>query len=319
MPALASRRVPTCNRHVKSMNEGAAATQPPVEVHTAPAGLCVSRRALFHWTALLPLVAALSAAPPAPALAQAQPAPGILLPDDAKQALETALEKVAAKTKAPVLLRLVFHDAGTYDAAAGDGGANASIRLELDRPENKGLKRGWNVIEALRKELQGTAADGLVSGADLIAVAGAHVVLKCGGPAIQVPVGRLDSEAADPPGRVPGEMLSAAQLRAEFAAKGLTTQELVVLSGSHTLGSKGYGDPLTFDNTYFKELLNKPWNDKSNQMADMIGIPSDHVIADDSECLPFIRRYADDQAAFFADFAAAYVKLAGLGATWRQQ
>ena len=43
----------------------------------------------------------------------------------------------------PVMLRLVFHDAATFDAAAGDGGLNASVRLELARPENTGLKRGW--------------------------------------------------------------------------------------------------------------------------------------------------------------------------------
>ncbi len=42
--------------------------------------------------------------------------------------------------QAPVLLRLVFHDAGTYAAATGDGGANGSLRFELDRPENRGLK-----------------------------------------------------------------------------------------------------------------------------------------------------------------------------------
>lgn len=47
-----------------------------------------------------------------------------------------------------MVLRLVFHDAATYNAACGDGGANASVRLELERPENKGLKRGWRVIEA---------------------------------------------------------------------------------------------------------------------------------------------------------------------------
>lgn len=39
-----------------------------------------------------------------------------------------------------MLLRLVFHDAGTYAAASGDGGANGSLRFELDRPENRGLK-----------------------------------------------------------------------------------------------------------------------------------------------------------------------------------
>lgn len=34
-------------------------------------------------------------------------------------------------------------------------------------------------------------------------------------------------------------------------------------------------------------------------------------------CLPYIREYAADQDKFFKDFAAAYVKLATLGAVWR--
>jgi L-ascorbate peroxidase len=37
------------------------------------------------------------------------------------------------------------------------------------------------------------------------------------------------------------------------------TQELVALSGAHTLGSKGFGSPTTFDNSYYKVLLEKPW------------------------------------------------------------
>lgn len=45
--------------------------------------------------------------------------------------------------QAPVLLRLAFHDAATHRVSRGDGGANASIQFEFDRPENTGLKRGW--------------------------------------------------------------------------------------------------------------------------------------------------------------------------------
>lgn len=37
------------------------------------------------------------------------------------------------------------------------------------------------------------------------------------------------------------------------------TQELVALSGAHTLGSKGFGSPIVFDNSYYKVLLEKPW------------------------------------------------------------
>ena len=90
--------------------------------------------------------------------------------------------------QAPVLLRLVFHDAGTFLQAAGNGGANASIRFELSRPENSGLNRGWGVIEAARKNLHGTPAAWL-SHADLIALAGAYAVGVTGGPSIDVPVG----------------------------------------------------------------------------------------------------------------------------------
>lgn len=47
------------------------------------------------------------------------------------------------RLQAPVMLRLVFHDAGSYSAAARDGGVNGSIQFELERPDNFGLKRGW--------------------------------------------------------------------------------------------------------------------------------------------------------------------------------
>lgn len=42
-------------------------------------------------------------------------------------------------------------------------------------------------------------------------------------------------------------------------ACGYRTQELVALSGAHTLGNKGFGNPNLFDNSYFQILLQKPW------------------------------------------------------------
>ena len=48
-----------------------------------------------------------------------------------------------------MLLRLVFHDAGTYAAASGNGGANGSLRFELDRPENRGLKVGCAGLQSI--------------------------------------------------------------------------------------------------------------------------------------------------------------------------
>ncbi len=33
------------------------------------------------------------------------------------------------------------------------------------------------------------------------------------------------------------------------------------------LGNKGFGEPLLFDNTYFRTLLAKPWADPTNEMG----------------------------------------------------
>lgn len=43
------------------------------------------------------------------------------------------------------------------------------------------------------------------------------------------------------------------------------TQELVALSGAHTLGSKGFGNPTVFDDAYFKILMEKPWLSSGNK------------------------------------------------------
>ncbi|EFJ46823.1 L-ascorbate peroxidase, partial [Volvox carteri f. nagariensis] len=209
-------------------------------------------------------------------------------------------------------LRLVFHDAGTFSFPPGNGGLNASIQYELDRPENAGLKRGWRIIEQVRVCM---FVCGVATDADLVALAGAYAVRLCGGPDIALALGRPVAAAAspDPPDRMPGENFTAEQLKANFAAKGLSVQEMVALSGAHTLGSKGFGDPTRFDNEYYRALLRRPWTNPNDSMASMIGLPSDHVLPDDPECLPYIERYAEDQDAFFADFAAAYVKLTSLG------
>lgn len=89
-----------------------------------------------------------------------------------------------------MLLRLAFHDAGTFSLSKGQGGANASVRFELKRPENTGLGRGWKVIEQTSQELKGTVAEGRVSLADLIALGGAYAVAVTGGPSIKVDLGK---------------------------------------------------------------------------------------------------------------------------------
>ena len=47
--------------------------------------------------------------------------------------------------------------------------------------------------------------------------------------------GRIDAVVADPVNRLPEETLSAEALRMSFESKGLSAQELVALSGAHTV------------------------------------------------------------------------------------
>ncbi len=55
-------------------------------------------------------------------------------------------------------------------------------------------QRGWRVLEAVGAELRGTAAEGRVSNADLVALGGAWAVAATGGPVIDVPVGATYTE-----------------------------------------------------------------------------------------------------------------------------
>lgn len=238
----------------------------------------------------------------------------------AAQAVAAAFSREGGKSKAPVLLRLAFHDAACFDVTDKDGGANGSIRFELDRPESFGLKRGWRVVEAVASRLKSDKSDdeevSSLSFADLIALGGAWAVEATGGPKLLslVPVGRADASQADPPGRLPSENADAAQLVASFARKGLSVVDLVALSGAHTLGSKGFGDPVTFDNEYYKTLLDAPWaKPGADEMASHIGLPSDHALPLDGECRKVIERFAGDQGAFFEAFTTSYVKMVGLG------
>ncbi|KAJ8428760.1 hypothetical protein Cgig2_010764 [Carnegiea gigantea] len=48
---------------------------------------------------------------------------------------------------APIVLRLAFHDAATYDWKSHTGGANGSIRDELNNPPNKGLDTAVKFLE----------------------------------------------------------------------------------------------------------------------------------------------------------------------------
>mmetsp|Transcript_1024 Transcript_1024/g.2442 ORF Transcript_1024/g.2442 Transcript_1024/m.2442 type:complete len:235 (+) Transcript_1024:130-834(+) len=144
----------------------------------------------------------------------------------------------------PILLRLAWHDAGTYDKRVSEwpqcGGANGSIALsdEIKHEANAGLAKGVFYLKRFREKYPN------ISWADLIQLAGATAIEACGGPVIPMRYGRMDSAISASDGNLPsamppfgdGSVNAADHIRNVFYRMGLEDQDIVALSGAHTIG-----------------------------------------------------------------------------------
>ncbi|MED6204656.1 Cationic peroxidase 2 [Stylosanthes scabra] len=138
-------------------------------------------------------------------------------------------------TLAAGLLRMHFHDCFVQgcDASVLVSGANT----ERTAFANLGL-RGYEVIDDAKTQLE-AACPGVVSCADILALAARDSVVLSGGLSWKVPTGRRDgtiSQASDA-NNLPAPFDSVDVQKQKFAAKGLNTQDLVTLVGGHTIGT----------------------------------------------------------------------------------
>ncbi|CAK9211691.1 unnamed protein product [Sphagnum troendelagicum] len=140
---------------------------------------------------------------------------------------------------AAALLRMVYHDCFVR-------GCDASILLDPSlsnpEPEKNALInlsiRGYEVIDTAKAALE-RLCPGIVSCADIIALAARDAVGLSGGMAFDMPTGRLDgmiSSVQDVSDNLPGTTLSAKEMTQQFAQHGLTQDEMVTLAGAHTIG-----------------------------------------------------------------------------------
>ncbi|KAH7675683.1 Class I peroxidase protein [Dioscorea alata] len=257
----------------------------------------------------------------------------------------TQVIKVAPSLSGP-LLRMHFHDCFVK-------GCDGSILLnsskntaEKDAPPNLSL-RGYAVIDRVKAKLE-KSCKGIVSCADILALVARDVVHLTNGPFWQVPTGRRDgnvSQASDALANLPPPTANISSLKASFSSKGLNTTDLVVLSGSHTIGTshctsfsnrlynftgKGDSDP-ALDNNYVAALKKKckpndattlvqmdPGSSKSfdtgyfTQVSKRRGLfQSDSALLQDPQTKDYVLNKAS--TSFFKDFPVSIVKMGKIG------
>ncbi|CCU81208.1 cytochrome c peroxidase [Blumeria hordei DH14] len=236
----------------------------------------------------------------------------------------------------PVLVRLAWHSAGTYDAETDTGGSNgAGMRYESEGgdPANAGLQHARVFLETVKE------AHPWITYADLWTLAGTVAIREMGGPVIPWSGGRtdfVDDSKLPPRGRLPDASKDADHLRFIFYRMGFNDQEIVALSGAHNLGRchgdrSGYegawvNNPTRFSNQYFRLLLSLQWREKKlangivqyvnydeDTGTELMMLPTDIALTQDKSFRKWVEIYARDKDKFFTDFSKVFAKLLELG------
>ncbi|KAJ1396047.1 Secretory peroxidase [Sesbania bispinosa] len=251
------------------------------------------------------------------------------------------------------LTRLHFHDCFVNGCDASvllDQSGNITLSEKNATPNNNSA-RGFDVVDNIKTSLE-NSCPGVVSCADILALAAEASVSLGGGPSWSVLLGRRDGLIANQSGAntsIPTPFESLANISAKFAAVGLNTTDLVALSGAHTFGraqcrffnqrlfnlsgtgspdptlnstylatlqqncpQNGNGttlnnldpsSPNTFDNNYFKNLLNNQGLLQSDQEL---------FSTNGSATISIVNNFSSNQSAFFLAFAQSMINMGNI-------
>ncbi|XP_042492043.1 peroxidase 2-like [Macadamia integrifolia] len=243
------------------------------------------------------------------------------------------------------LLRVHFHDCFVNGCDASvllDNSAN--IDSEKNAKPNFNSTRGFEVIDKIKSKVDKVCGCSVVSCADILAVVARDSVVALGGPTWEVQLGRRDSTKAyrtEADSDIPSPNMDLSALIKNFKKQGLDTQDLVALSGAHTIGSAKCGvfknhiyndtnidpsfararkstcprsggddnraplDPTTskFDTQYFSNLLKRRGLLHSDQALYSGGSGSTDAL---------VKKYWSDTETFYADFAESMIKMGNI-------
>ncbi|KAG2669850.1 hypothetical protein I3760_14G054400 [Carya illinoinensis] len=172
---------------------------------------------------------------------------------------------INAISKAPrlgaSLLRLHFHDCFVNGC---DGSVllddTATFQGEKTAPQNNRSIRGFKIVDDIKTAVE-KVCPGVVSCADILAIAARDSVVILGGPNWAVKVGRRDSKTAsfkDAGNDLPVGIFNLSALISNFRNKGLSPQDLVALSGMPLSLSQSWLLDFWFSTTiYGKNPLNQ--------------------------------------------------------------
>jgi len=241
------------------------------------------------------------------------------------------------------LLRLHFHDCFV-------NGCDGSILLddtstfigEKTAAPNANSVRGFDVVDTIKSQVE-NVCPGVVSCADILAIVARDSVVALGGLSWTVQLGRRDSTislASEANANIPAPTLDLSGLISSFSSKGLTANDLVALSGSHTIGqarciafrTRAYNEtnidasyktllqskcpsvggddnlsplditsPTTFDNAYFTDLKYEKGL-----------LHSDQQLYNGGSTDSLVDTYSSNSATFLTDFANAIVKMGNI-------
>ncbi|VAH08590.1 unnamed protein product [Triticum turgidum subsp. durum] len=207
------------------------------------------------------------------------------------------------------LIRMFFHDCFVQgcDGSVLLDPTPANPQPEKLSPPNFPSLRGFEVIDAAKDAVE-KACPGVVSCADIVAFAGrdAAYFLSKMKVKINMPAGRLDgrvSNSTEALDNLPPPFFNLDQLVASFAAKGLSAEDMVVLSGAHTIGVSHCSSfvPNALDNQYYRNVL-----------AHKVLFTSDSALLTTPATTQMVRDSANIPGQWEAKFNMAMVKMGAI-------